>query len=123
MENNLRITAESVTLTQTLPEKMKDHAGRDTSEFQSRQWECNPEQAEKHIPTWNDLPDAAKDEIRDCARDARERKKTGSGSTRATQSFAYVDGEAIQTVANGEPVADAPQSIASALSRALDWIA
>lgn len=78
-------------------------------------WSCNtPDQAAKHLPTWTDqyrnsnkpapvIVQGDVSAISDCARDAAKQTKE-TGAYRATQSWIYVNGEAIPSVVDGEKV-------------------
>lgn len=78
-------------------------------------WSCsNPEQARKHLSTWTDqyrngnvpspvITQGDVSAISDCARDAAKQTKD-TGAYKATQSWIYVNGEAIPTVVDGVKV-------------------
>jgi hypothetical protein len=96
-------------------------------------WTANsPEQAEKHLPTWTNAQRDGRASpvidagdvraIRDCADDARK-QTAAHGRYRPTESWRYVNGEAIATIRDGELVADAPEKIADARARSfLDFV-
>lgn len=75
------------------------------SEGGVRQWECrNPDQASKHIPTWQaeGMPSGDRSAIMDCHRDwAKQRRE---GALKPTQKWVYVNGEAVPVIIDGTKV-------------------